>query len=170
MPHGAFPVPKSRDSGKSDAAGTSLAVRIRTRLGRAQLDSELANGADPASSAELTLRAEQLSSPAERARIANGLVEALGDARRGEPMTLRLRRQRAVVRDSADDVLALALRLRDDRPVAIAGVAAAARLVDDRRSAMYRDDAGDLHDAIRSAQAAMSATRESAGEFTAQAA
>jgi len=35
---------------------------------------------------------------------------------------------------------------------------------------MYRDDAGDLHDAIRSAQAAMSATRESAGEFTAQAA
>jgi hypothetical protein len=85
-------------------------------------------------------------------------------------MTLRLRRQRAVVREAADDILALALRLRDDRPVAIAGVAAAARLVDDRSSAMYRDDAGDLHDAIRSAQSAMSATRESAGEFTAQAA
>jgi hypothetical protein len=167
MPYGVFPVPKSRDSSKS---GTSLAVRIRTRLGRAQLDSELANGADPTSSAELALRAEQLSSPGVRARIANGLVEALGDARRGEPMTLRLRPQRAAVRYAADDILALVLRLRDDRPVGIAGVAAAARLVDDRRGAMYRDDAGDLREAIRSAQSALDATREPAGEFAAQAA
>jgi hypothetical protein len=170
MPYGVFPVPKRRDSGKGATASTSLAVWIRTRLGRAALDSELANGADPASSAELALRAEQLSSPAERARIANGLVEALGDARRGEPMTLRLRPQREVVRDAADDILALVLRLRDDRPVGIAGVAAAARLVDDRRGAMHRDDSGDLHDAIRSAQSALDATREPAGEFAAQAA
>ena len=35
---------------------------------------------------------------------------------------------------------------------------------------MYRDDAGDLHDAIRSAQSALDATREPAGEFAAQAA
>lgn len=170
MPYGVFPVPKSRDSGRSDTTGTSLAVRIRTRLGRAELDSELAHGSDPASSAELALRAEQLSSPAERARIANGLVEALGDARRGEPMTLRVRPQREVVRDAADDILALVLKLRDDRPVGIPGAAAAARLVDDRRSAMYRDDAGDLHDAIRSARSAMDATQEPAGEFAAQAA
>jgi hypothetical protein len=85
-------------------------------------------------------------------------------------MTLRLRPQRAVVRDAADDILALVLRLRDDRPVGIAGVAAAARLVDDRKGPMYRDDAGDLHDAIRSAQSAMDATREPAREFAAQAA
>jgi hypothetical protein len=169
MPYGVFPVPKSRDAGESDTTGPGLAVRIRTRLGRAQLDSELANGADPAGS-ELALRAEQLSSPSERARIANGLVEALGDARRGEPMTLRLRPQREVVRDAADGILALVLRLRDDRSVGIAGVAAAARLVDDRRGAMYRDGAGDLHDAIRSAQSALDAPREPAGEFAAQAA
>ena len=169
MPYGVFPVPKSRDPGRSGTR-PSLAVRIRTRFGRSELDSDLANVADPAGSAELALRAEQLSSPAERARVANGLVEALGDARRGEPMTLRLRPQRAVVRDTADDILALALRLRDDRPIGIAGVAAAARLVDDRRGPMYRDDAGDLHDAIRSAQSAMDATREPAGEFAAQAA
>ena len=170
MPNGVFPVPKSRDSGKSDTTGTSLAVRIRTRLGRAELDSELAQGAEPASSAELALRAEQLSSLAERARIANALVESLGDARRGEPMTLRLRPQREVVRDAADDILALVLRLRDDRPVGIPGVAAAARLVDDRRSPMYRDDACDLHDAVRSAQVAIDGTREPAGEFEALAA
>ena len=69
MRYPVLPVPNSRDSG-SGTTGPSLAVRIRTRLGRAELDSELARGADPASSAELALRAEQLSSPAERARIA----------------------------------------------------------------------------------------------------
>ena len=170
MPYGVFPVPKSRDSGKSGATGPSLAVRIRIRFGRAELDTALATGADPGGSAELALRAEQLSSPAERARIANGLIEALGDARRGEPMTLRLGPQREVVRDAADGILALVLRLRDDRPVGIAGVAAAARLVNDRRGAMYRDDVGDLHEVIRSAQSALDATREPAGEFAAQAA
>ena len=56
-------------------------------------------------------------------------------------MTLRVRPQREVVRDAADDILALVLRLRDDQPVGTAGMAAAARLVDDRRSPMYRDDA-----------------------------
>jgi len=170
MPYGVFPVPKSRDSGKRGTRVPSLAVRIRTRLGRAELDEALATGADPASSAERRLRAEQLRSPAERARIANGLVEALGDARRGEPMTLRVRPQRAVVRDAADDILALVLRLRDDRPVGIAGVAAAARLLDDRRGPLYRDDAGDPHDAIRSAHSAIDATRAPAVEFAAQAA
>lgn len=170
MPSGVFPISNSRDSGHSGTTGTSLAVRIRTRLARFELDSQLAHGADPAGSAELALRAEQLSSPAERARIANGLVEALGDARRGEPMTLRPRPQRAVVRDAADDILALVLRLRDDRPVGIPGVAAAARLVDNRRGPMYRDDAGDLHEAIRSTQSALHATREPAGEFVARAA
>jgi nucleotide-binding universal stress UspA family protein len=170
MPYGVFPVPESRDSARSGPTGPSLAVRIRTRFGRAQLDEALANGADPAGGAELALRAEQLSSPAERARIANAFVEALGDARRGEPMTLRPRPQQAVVRDAADDILALVLRLRDDRPVGIAGVAAAARLVVDRKGAMFRDDAGDLHDAIRSAHSAIDATRERAGEFAAQAA
>jgi hypothetical protein len=167
MPYGVFPVPKSHDWGKSDPTGARLAVRIRTRLGRAELDQELANGADPAASAELALRAEQLSSLTERARIANALVEALGDARRGEPMTLRLRPQRAVVRDAGDDILALVLKLRGDRPVGIAGVAAAARLADDRRGPMYRDGAGDLHNAIRSA---LEATAEPAEDLQAQAA
>jgi hypothetical protein len=165
MRYPVLPVPKSRDSG-SGTTGPSLAVRIRTRLGRAQLDSELATGSDPASSAEHALRAEQLSSPAERARIAVALVEALGN----EPMTLWPRPQRPVVRDAADDIRALVLRLQDDRPVGIAGVAAATRLVDDRSGPMYRHGAGDLHDAIRSAHSALDATREPAGEFAAQAA
>lgn len=170
MPYGVFPVPKSRGSGATVATGPSLAIRIRTRFGRAELDDALASGADPGGGAELALRADQLRSPAERARIANGLVEALGDARRGEPMTLRLRPQREVVRDAADDILALVLRLREDRPVGIAGVAAAARLVDDRKGPMYRHDAGDLRDAVRSAISALDTTPHAARDLHAQAA
>jgi hypothetical protein len=121
-------------------------------------------------SAELAHRATQLGWTAERARIANALVEALGDARRGEPMTLRTRPQRAVVRDVADDILALVLRLRDGQPVAPQGVARAARLADDRRGPMYRHDAGDLREAVRSALSAMDAEREPAADLQAHAA
>ena len=170
MPYGVFPVPKGLDSSNSVPTGSSLAVRIRTRFGRAELDSELANGADAAGSTELTLRAEQLSSPAERARIANVLVETLGDARMGEPMTLRVRPQRAAVRAAADEILALVLRLRDDQPVGIRGVAMVARLVDDRSGPLYRADAGDLDDAIASAGRALDATEGAASEPEARAA
>ena len=148
----------------------SLAVRIRTRLGRAELDRELANGVDPAGSAELRLRAEQLSSPRERARIANALVETLGDARRGHPMTLRVRPQRKAVRAAADEILAVVLRLRDEQPVGIPGVAKAARLVDDRSGPLYRHNAGDLDQAIASAHAALDATQPVASEPAARAA
>jgi len=148
----------------------SLAVRIRTRVRRSRLDRQLAEGANPATTAELQHRATQLGSADERARIANALVEALGDARRGEPMTLRTRPQRAVVRDAADDILTLVLRLRDDRPVAPQGVARAARLADDRRGPMYRHDAGDLREAVSSALSAMDTGREPAAALQAHAA
>ncbi len=144
----------------------SLTLRIRTRLSRAVLDEELAYGADPAASPDLALRAEQLSSRAERARIADALLETLGR----EPITILPRPQRAVVRGAADDIVALALRLHNDRPAAIAGLAASARLADDRRGPMYRDDAGDLDDAIRSALSALDPVAERTGDLHAQAA
>ena len=155
MPYGVLP-----------STGPSLATRIRTRFGRAELDEALATGVDPAGAAELSLRAEQLGSPAERARIASALVKALGE----EPMTLLPRPQRAVVRDAADEILALVLRLGDDRPVGIAGVAAAARLVDDRSGPLYRHRAGDLGKVIASAHAALDATPRVTSEPAARAA
>lgn len=170
MRYGVYPIPEQSESSEIRPAGPNLAVRIYTRLHRGQLDRQLAEGADPASSAELELRARQLESAAERARIANALVEALGDARRGEPVTLRTRPQRAVVRDAADDILTLVLRLRGDRPRAPQGVARAARLADDRRGPMYRHDAGDLRDAVSSALSAMDAGREPAADLQAHAA
>ena len=146
-----------------------VSVRIRTRVRRGSLDRQLAEGADPASSAELELRATELRSTVERSRIANSLVETLGDARRGEPMTIRTRPQRAVVRDAADYIGALVLRLRDERPVAPRGVAMAARLADDRTSPMHRHDVGDLHEAVRSALSALDGTGQPA-DLQAQAA
>ena len=170
MPYGVDPVPKHRQSSELAQTGPNLDVRIRTRIRRSRLDSQLAHGADSAGNAELALRAAQLRSTAERARIANALVETLGDARRGEPMTLRPRPQRAAVRDAADDILALVLRLRDARPVDPRGVAMAARLADDRTGPLHRHDAGDLRVAIGAAVSALDATRDLVGDLQSQAA
>jgi hypothetical protein len=170
MPHGIDAVPKHPESRELAETGPNLDVRIRTRIRRSRLDSQLAHGADSTASAERALRAAQLQSTAERARIANALVEMLGDARRGEPMTLRPRPQRAAVREAADDVLALVLRLRDARPAAVRGAAMAARLVDDRTSPMHRHDTGDLREAIRAAASALDATRDLADGPRSQAA
>ena len=81
MPNGIFPVPEFHPTPSRSAP--SLAVRVWTRLRRNRLDQELALGADPGGSASLGHRAAQLRSRGERARLANALVETLGDARRG---------------------------------------------------------------------------------------
>ena len=170
MRYGVYSIPEQSESTEIRPASPNLAVRISTRLHRGQLDRQLAEGADPVASAELELRARQLGSAAERARIANALVDALGDARRGEPVTLRPRPQRAAVRDAADDILTLVLRLRDGQAVASQGVARAARLADDIRGPMYRHDAGDLREALSSALSALDAGREPAADLQAHAA
>jgi hypothetical protein len=81
VPNGIYPVPKFRSiPSRSVRTRPTLAVRIRTRWRRNRLDDELARGADPGTNAGLSLRAAQLRSPAERSRLANALVRALGDA------------------------------------------------------------------------------------------
>ena len=163
MPSGIFPVPEFHSTPSRSAP--SLAVRVWTRLRRNRLDQELALGVDPAGSASLAHRAAQLRSRGERDRLANALVETLGDARRGEPVTIRVRPQRAVVRDSADDLLGLVLRLRDDRPVDIRGAAMTARLVSDRAGPLRRPGDVDLHDAIRAAHTALNPPAQTTHEL-----
>jgi hypothetical protein len=158
MPSGIFPVPEFQPN---PGSAPSLAVRVWTRLRRNRLDQELALGADPGGSASLGHRAAQLQSRGERARLANALVEAVGDARRGEPVTIRVRPQRAVVRDSADDLLGLVLRLRDDQPIDVRGAAMTARLVSDRASALRRPGDVDLQDAILAAHTALDTPAQS---------
>ncbi len=163
MPNGIFPVPEFHPT--PSRSGPSLAGRVWTRLRRNHLDQELALGADPAVSAALGLRAAQLRSRNERARLANALVEAVGDARRGEPVTIRVRPQRAVVRACADDLMALVLRLRDDHPVDVRGLAMTARLVSDGASPLRRTGEVDLDHAIRSAHMALDAPAQTTHEL-----
>src|ERR1700744_2758565 len=58
----------------------SGAMRIRVRGRRHRLDTLLADGVDPLSSAELTLRARQLNQPSVRQALARGLRRAVNDA------------------------------------------------------------------------------------------
>jgi hypothetical protein len=142
-----------------------------TRLKQPGLDAELSRGVDPAAGAELHLRAAQLRSSAERGRLANALVEALGNARGPNlgAFSAKAKLQHAAVRENADDLLALALRLRDGRPVDVRGAAMVARLVDDRTSPLHRVGRRDLHDAIRAARLALEATGETAQPLAAAA-
>ena len=133
MPSGVFPVPKFR-SVPDRGDHVNLGVRLRTRFRRNRLDAELAQGGDPSASAELMFRAAQLRSPGVRARLANTVIKALGSARGPNlgAFTRKAQRRDAAIRQTADDLLALALRLRDGRPIDVEGAAMTARLVNDR--------------------------------------
>jgi hypothetical protein len=160
-PLGAFPLPEFHTApDRSRGERPSLALRVRTRLRRDRLDSELARGADPAASAELGLRAAQLHSEAGRRRLANELVETLGDARGPNLGAYRMktRRRHAAIRESAEDLLALALRLRDDRPTGVRGAAMTAVLLNNGASPLLRDRAEDLQRALRAARVALDTT------------
>jgi hypothetical protein len=160
VPPGVFPVPKFRPTA-SDATRPSLALRVRTRRRRNRLDDELARGADPTASAELGLRAAQLRSASGRRRLANALVEALGDARGPNLGAFRMktRRQHAAIREAADEVQALVLRLRDGEPIDVRGAAMTARLLNDTASPLHQGSGQDLRYAIRAAWVALSSTR-----------
>jgi hypothetical protein len=171
MPNGIFPVPQFdvRPS-HVGAESPSLVVRVRARVRRKVLDWQLAHGADPAENAELRLRAAQLRSHAVRSRLANALEEALGDARRAEPVTIKSRAShRAKVRATADDLLALVLRLRDPEPVELRGMAMVAQLLSDAESPLRRDGEQDLQDAIRAARFALDAPVSGAHDLAAAA-
>ena len=104
-----------------------------------------------------SLRADQLRSDAVRTRVANRLVEAVGEAR-GQEQHLRSakRRQRSEdVRDHADEVLSLVPLVRAGPAVGVQGLAMTARLVDDRTGPLYRAGGQDLRAALRSVRAAL---------------
>ena len=154
MPNGIFPVPLFQTQA---SAGPTLGLRLRTRWTQNRLDRELASGADPASSPELTLRAAQLQSQAVRSRHANAIVEMIGRA--NEPNLGRFtgagEQQHAEIREYADNLRALVARLRDDRPIDIQGAAMTARLVNDRSSPLYRAGDQGLGSAVLSARLAL---------------
>jgi hypothetical protein len=168
MPNGIFPIPAFKTVPPRQASARSP-LRMRTRWQRNRLDEQIAGGAETTATAELNLRAAQLRSRGERQRIANALVEAVGEARRGDPVSVRTKPHRAEVRACADDLLALAARLRDDLPVDVRGAAMAARLVSDRKGPLRSASDRSLREEVDAARHSLDTRRELAADLRAAA-
>ena len=106
--------------------------RLRTAAHQLRLDDELAAGALPALSDELTLRAEQLLR--RRADVATGLRRAAEGRSRSFPVCS------AAWLDAKPALLALADALADFDDPAPRGVALAWRLLADPSGPLYRED------------------------------
>ena len=144
MPNGVYPVPKR----------LSLGLWLRVRVNRLPLDDRLAHGAGPTSSDALALRADQLMR--ERLELAGMIERALESARRPAPaFSAQAPLRREEIRDCADDLLALAHRLREAVPTDVRGVALASCLLTDGASPLYLERAGSLRYAVRSARLAL---------------
>ncbi|HXB14187.1 MAG TPA: hypothetical protein VNV44_00455 [Solirubrobacteraceae bacterium] len=119
-------------------AGSRLAARMRALVHRRLLDSMLADGADPMSSPELALRAERLTAPAYRHKLADGFDDAVGLVERHEPrLTASPPLARREVRAARGALTELSGALRSERRVAPAGVALAQRLLTDGTGPLY---------------------------------
>jgi hypothetical protein len=146
MPNGVYPIPKKLNQ--------IPALRLRVRLNRLHLDDRLAQGADPASSPELRLRAAQLLD--DRAELAAAVERSIHDARRPAPaFSARAPVRRAELLDCVDDLVALAERLRQAGPMDVRGVAMARVLLTDGGSPLYRSSDVSLRYAVRSARLAL---------------
>jgi hypothetical protein len=132
-----------------------FSLHIRTWWHRDELDAQLAHGADPMGDPLLGRRAAQLCSRSTRANLAGTLEDALRNARSTWSLSARLPLRRSAVRGCADDILAVARRLRDPEPIDVAGAAMIARLIFDGTSPLYRDGAISLRYALRSARMAL---------------
>lgn len=104
----------------------------RVRFSRRSLDSVLAAGGDPWSSASLLMRAGQLASPAHRNRVATALDGLVVVAER-HPRAPRPRVRAGVVLWQRRRIAALARSLRDPAPLDVAVIA--------RLSLLAREDA-----------------------------
>jgi hypothetical protein len=118
-------------------------LRWTTRWRARELDRQLAAGADPMQSDQLSLRVGQLGSLRSRRRIACALRGAVTLAERDAyPASLAAPPiQRETVRASGGLLLEIAERLLSCEPVGVRGVAIASQLIEDRRGPLYRDDA-----------------------------
>ncbi|HEY7623215.1 MAG TPA: hypothetical protein VH834_25795 [Solirubrobacteraceae bacterium] len=134
---------------------TETTLKLRTWWQREELDERLAHGANPESDPMLSRRAAQLTARSTRTRTADALVDALDEARKAWSISARLPLRRAELRACAEDVVALADRLRDDRPIDTQGAAMSARLIFDGSSPVYREGAVTLRYALRSARLAL---------------
>jgi len=115
-------------------------ARIRVRRERRSLDERLAEGADPWESAELLLRAAELTAPAARRELADALDSVIAVAEhpvRVAPSVPYARVCPVPILAARDALAALAERLRDPAPVSAECVAMLATLLRRRTSPLY---------------------------------
>ena len=157
----AGPAPQLNHSGKAGPAKVrpSVALRARVRWNAAQLDAALADGADPAASKSLALRAQQLADPRHRATIARSIDRLLELAERGATPQLSLTRapfQPDRVEHSRPQLMELADRLEAVDSPPVKGLAMATLLVEDGTAALYAHEPSDpLRPAVEAILAAL---------------
>jgi hypothetical protein len=170
MPSGIHPVTSfHQHPGAASSSRPSLWQRVKILWRRDRLDKQLADGTDPDATAELRLRAAHLVSTAGRVELADALETFVRDAGGRE----------AAVRACADDLRAIARRLRDERPIDVRGAAMTRRLLSGlartrpvgrvpfrATSAPYRADTeSSLREAVRSAELALEPFQPEEGSF-----
>ena len=134
--HGRTPRRRRRQSISQSAA---LRLRLKVFLSRGRLDREICAGCPHESSAPLALRAQQLTDPRMRERLARNLrgtveyVEHVG-SRRGISAVVT---NRAAVWTGREALLGLAERLEATDPVTPKGVVLARALLTDGSSPLY---------------------------------
>jgi hypothetical protein len=135
----------------------SASLRLRVFVRRRTLDVELANGADPATSAALALRARQLVARKTRDLLAVSLEALVKEAaRQRSPFGTAVPLPRREIMDARPTLLSLAARLRAERPVYARGMALLSWLLTDGAGPAYTAHAGNhLHDALASAADAL---------------
>jgi hypothetical protein len=142
------------------SSGSSFNVgrRLRARWNASKLTRELAHGADPCASPELSIRAASLTKRHQRRSIAQGLSKVVDDALdpNYQHLTASVPFDAPAVRASQSSLQALAAELHADRAVEPQGVAMAEELLIDYDGPLYtQGEPQALADAARAALAAL---------------
>jgi hypothetical protein len=143
-------------------------LRCRTWRRRHELDRDLARGADPMQSDELSLRVGQLGSAGTRVRLAHALRAgvAVANGHRAPLTTTRLRCRE--IKENEELLVALADRIRDGEPLGVQGLALTALLINARSSPLYRSGvSGSLPATLLEAQDALGRGHRTASTLTA---
>ena len=146
-----------------------LHARLRATFRRSELTRVLAEGADPAASPELALRAGQLTSARNRRMLARALRRTIDEAHR--PPLARSRAviiRRGAVLEAEDAIRTMIARLASPHPVQAQGMAMAERIITNADgSPLYNPaERGALQREITVATAAMEpANRSQSHEF-----
>jgi hypothetical protein len=131
------------------------------RFKRLDLDSALAEGANPETTEGLALRAQQLRDPKERQRLATAIenlfrLATMGPGVNATTSLVRAPFNRYHVAANRPGLEQLALKLRGDGRHGVRGLAMASILIEDAGSPLYTPNVNDqLKQAIREASSAL---------------